>query len=158
MNTVRRQQHAKISSRRGLTCWSLPVRPVSSSHTVGDGGSQSSTPTYTLTQGKLHRVTVHCSPLVAFFRPLSPESITCLPLSASWGATSTVTNRWNTDSRELWHAWETQKDSERRTGREMCLLAKSYTLCDSHSKNHVPHISLYMTFSIWQHCIYFCNF
>lgn len=102
-------------------------------------GSQSRT--LTPSPRELHKVTVHCSPLVAFSCPPTPESITCLPLSGSWGAVSTLTNRWNTDSRELWDPWGTQSLREGQT--EICLLAKSYTLCDLHSNNlHALYVFL----------------
>ncbi len=70
MNTVRRQRRGKISPTKSVTYWKgPPVRPVSSPSILLVTGSQSSTLTYTLTEREQHRVTVHCSPLVAFSCP-----------------------------------------------------------------------------------------
>lgn len=87
-------------------------------HTVSDG--------VTVQHSHIHsdtdRVTVYCSTPVAFS---CPPLLNRLPVSPCQppcgGGTSTLTNRWNTDSRELWDTWEKQIQFEKRTGREICL-------------------------------------
>lgn len=86
---------------------------LASLHAVSEGVTHqySHIHTESITQGH--------SPLLAtggFFMLPSPESITCLPLWASWGAASTLTNWWNTNSRELRDVWETQREFKEGQG------------------------------------------
>ena len=71
----------------------------------------------------------------------SPEPITYRPLSDSWGRRID----WQSDETPT---WETQTEFEGRTEREICLLAKSYSVWLTLKRICMLHIFLFKIFEL----------